>query len=134
MVITGSPFQIIPARGWPVPIQIALVAAGVMSLAAIVLLLLPESREYFRAIGDARRAEYAAKTGRGPAQPRPSLRSMLTAKPTVSLDKPEARDAARAQQRGARAKSRVESEAVARGAQLARERAKASKSRRTDNP
>lgn len=135
MVITASPFQVIPAHGWPLLIQVALVASGLMSIVAIFMLFMPDSRAYFRAIGDARRAEYAARNGRAPmpAQDKPSLRSMLTGRPTVSLDKPAARDELRAAQRGARSKSRVEADAVARGAQLARERAKSSKSRRTDS-
>ena len=138
MVITASPLQVIPPHGWPVLIQVGFVGSGVASIAAIVLLFLPESRAYFHGINDVRRAEYQVKTGATAGAPRPTLRSMFAPRPApggVSLDKPEAKAAReRVQQPGARAKSRSEAESVARGAQLARERAKAaSKSRRTEN-
>jgi hypothetical protein len=138
MVITASPLQVIPPHGWPVLIQVGFVGSGVMSILAIVLLFVPESRAYFHGINDVRRAEYAAKSGATPGAPRPSLRSMFAPRPQqgVSLDKPGAKatsTSARAQQPGAKSKSRAEADAVARGAELARQRAKAaSKSRRTD--
>lgn len=138
MVITASPLQVIPPKGWPVLIQVGFVGSGLMSIAAIVLLFLPESRAYFHGINDVRRGEYAARSGATPGAPRPSLRSMFSPRPPqqrqgVSLDKSPARAERRVQQPGAKSKSRTEVDSVARGAQLARERAKAaSKSRRTD--
>ncbi|MDT4938379.1 MAG: hypothetical protein QOG80_2050, partial [Pseudonocardiales bacterium] len=134
MVLAGGPLQVIPSSGWPPFIQITLVLAGVAAIAAIVLLFLPDSRAYFRAVAALRRGQYVAKQGGAATAPRPTLRSMFAPKPApVSLDKPRARAEASAAARGAKSKSRTEAEAVARGAQLARERAKASKSRRTDS-
>jgi hypothetical protein len=117
---------------------VSLVLSGVASIVAIVLLFLPESRVYFRAVGDLRRAEFAAKHGATPPPARGSLGGLFRPRPPapatsretgVSLDK-HAEAAGRP--RAAKAKSRTEAEAIARGAQLARERAKASKSRRTE--
>lgn len=141
MVITASPLQIIPPHGWPVLIQVGFVGSGAMSIAAIVLLFMPQSRAYFNAINEVRRAGYQVRSGGTAAAPRPSLRSMFAPRPPagggVSLDKPAAKSEPRdprVQQPGARSKSRAEADSVARGAQLARERAKAaSKSRRTEN-
>jgi hypothetical protein len=140
LVMTGGPFTIIPSKGLPVVPQVALVLSGAASIVTIVLLFLPDSRRYFREIAAARSG--AAAAAGGPARP-----GLLTA-----LFRPQPRPAPGSAKAGARnaggtgtsgreqvnlskapkAKARNDAEAVARGAELARSRAKASKSRRTE--
>lgn len=129
----GSPLSIIAlSGGGPVPLLVVTALAGLAALAAVVLLFLPESTRFF------------PRPGADPA--RPGLGSMFRARPIKERKPPPAtgprstaasRAAGRtaAAQRtpaGARAKLRADEAAVARGAQLARNRAKASKSRRTE--
>jgi len=124
MVLTGGPFTVIPAKGLPVVPQVALVLAGLASIVAIVLLFVPQSRAYFKQVSDLRRAAIPTGTrprlfGGASGEPKPI--------PTSGL---RSTAASRAQARSAKAKSRNDAEAIARGAELARNRAKASKSRR----
>jgi hypothetical protein len=156
MVMTGGPFSIIPARGFPVVPQTMAVLAGAASIVTIVMLFMPDSRQYFRAVST-RRTGATVEAG---AAPRPSLlgsllrpqpRSQPTAKaltakaptakaPTAkapTAKTPMGREAAEpanlpAPSKVTKAKGRADAEAVARGAELARSRAKASKSRRTE--
>ncbi|HJQ44342.1 MAG TPA: hypothetical protein VJ831_14735 [Jatrophihabitantaceae bacterium] len=133
MVLTGGPFTIIPAKGLPVVPQVSLVLAGVASLAALALLFFPDSRAYFREMAARRRGELQAIA---PDVPRPSLRSLFSTKPqaNVSLEKPPAPDEPpRTTSRAGKSKRRSDAEAVARGAELARARAKANKGRRSEN-
>jgi hypothetical protein len=136
MVTTGGPFSIVPAKGLPVVPQVSMVLAGIAAIAAIVLLFVPDSRDYFRAIAAQRRGPLAATPARAGAPPRPSLRSLLMpprqargAADPASRRRPSASDL-RTEARVAKAKQRSDADAVARGAELARARAKASKSRR----
>jgi hypothetical protein len=133
MIMTGGPFSVIPAHGLPVVPQVALVLSGIASIVAIVLLFLPDSREYFRAMS---RARSGAAAGAGaPARPglgalfRPRAPVERKPQPTAGL---RSSAASRAQARAAKSKTRNDAEAIARGADLARNRAKASKSRRTE--
>lgn len=140
MVLTGGPFALLPAHGLPIVPQVALVLSGVCSLAAIVALFLPDSRAYFKAISDARRVA----SGREPAparglgalfQPRPpAQRKPMPASGVRSsaASRANAKMAAKSPA-GTRAKTRADEAAVARGAALARSRAKSSKSRRTES-
>jgi hypothetical protein len=138
MVMTGGPLAVNPVRGLPVVPQIASVLAGVASIVAIVCLFLPESRKYFKAVAAAR----MAATGR---QPRAARGSLFAPRPSVQRKPPLASGlrssaASRGQAKvsnsgatsGSRSKALAHEAAVARGAELARSRAKASKSRRTE--
>ena len=141
MVMTLGPFAVIPVHGLPVLPQVAAVLSGVACIAAIVLLFLPESRGYFKAISAAR----AEAAGRG-AAPSRGLGSLFAPRPGAARKPPppsglRSTAASRANARlakgsgtaaGARAKARADEAAIARGAALARSRAKASKSRRTE--
>ena len=136
MLFTSLPFYVIPIQHFPAVPNMAGVIIGVASIAAIVLVFLfKPSQQYFR---DCREAALPPER-RG--QPRPSL--FGPRRPRAGLAGPGGRAAAaraaseRADVVGpggapkARAKVRSDAEAVARGAELARSRAKASKSRRT---
>jgi hypothetical protein len=140
MVLTGGPFNIVPAHGLPIVPQVSLVLAGLASLVAVVALFLPESRRYFKAISAAR----LAASGRS-AGPGRGLGALFTPKPRAerkpvpssglrssAASRGAAQVAATTNPAGARAKARAHQAAVARGAALARDRAKASKSRRTE--
>jgi hypothetical protein len=140
-LFTGPlPFYVIPTSGLPG----AVVAAGmVLGIASIVVLGLiffaPASTAYFRAC----RLANIPEELRG--QPRPGLGSLFgprrqqtrpgqPARPTrAARTRPAADDAAANRPAAAksRAKVRSDADAVAKGAELARSRAKASKSRRT---
>lgn len=138
MVMTGGPLAVNPVRGLPVVPQVASVLAGLASLVAIVCLFLPESRGYFKAIAAFR----MAAAGREPRAPRGSL---FAPRPSAQRQPPpgtglRSSAASRAQAKvanpgassGSRSKTRAQEAAVAHGAELARTRAKASKSRRTE--
>lgn len=132
---TLLPFRIIPASGEPVPVQIAAVAVGVLSIAVLVLIFLPkESIAYFRACREAN----VPPDRRG--QPRPGLGSLFAPRPRQAATSVRRTAPAESVRRPAetrpavpkaKAKVRTDSEAIAKGADLARARAKASKSRRT---
>jgi hypothetical protein len=137
MVMTGGPLAVNPVHGLPIVPQVASMLAGVASIVAIVLLFLPESRKYFKAVAAVR----AAATGR---QPR-ARGSLFAPRPRAERKPPPASGlrssaASRAQAKvsnasgtsGSRSKARAHEAAIAHGAELARSRAKASKSRRTE--
>lgn len=140
MVMTGGPLTVNPIHGLPILPQASLVLAGVASIVAIALLFVPQSRKYFRAISDARKVAMGREPGRGRG-----LGSLFAPKPAGQrkpppTSGPRSNAASRAQARvreggstsGARSKARQHEAAIAHGAELARNRAKASKSRRTE--
>jgi hypothetical protein len=138
MVMTGGPLAVNPVHGLPIVPQVASVLAGVASIVAIALLFVPESRKYFKAVIAFR----MAATGRQPRArgslfaPRPQgqrkpppasgLRSSAASRAQAKVANPGASS-------GSRSKARAHEAAVARGAELARSRAKASKSRRSES-
>jgi hypothetical protein len=144
LLFTELPFYVLPVSGFPMGARVAGVVVGAASILAILLIFIPKpSQQYFRACKE------AATPPELRGQPRPSLFGPRRQRP--GLAGPGGRAAAgRATQNArtapartqseapeesgpskARAKVRSDSEAVARGAELARSRAKASKSRRT---
>ena len=158
MVLTSVPLYIVPSMGWPSGIPVVAraggLAVGVFSIAAVLLIFGPrESQSYFRACREA-----SAPAG---GQPRPGLGALFgqrrgaagargagfggafgggsaadasagrrTTRPSAgTATRPAAtRPAAGGK---ARAKGRADADSVARGAELGRARAKASKSRRS---
>lgn len=133
---TLLPFRVIPAFGEPIPVQIAGVAVGVLSILALALIFFAkDSIAYFRACREAN----VPPERRG--QQRPGLSSLFAPRPprqaATSVGRTAQSEPARrpAETRPAvpkaKAKVRTDSEAIAKGADLARARAKASKSRRT---
>ena len=136
------PLYIIPTSGLPAPASAAGVILGAASIAALGLIFLaPASTAYFRAC----RLANVPEELRG--QPRPGLGSLFGPKRTAAGRQPAGRQpgarqsaaAARASSAEAnrpaagkaKAKVRSDTDAVAKGAELARSRAKASKSRRS---
>jgi len=137
MFLTGGPLDLLQlSTNLPGPLKLLYALSAASALAAIVLLFLPESRAYFHAVSDLRRQQYANRYGPRPAAaPRPSLRTLFAPRMSPQSDagqqaQPTAPDKPTAS--GAKSKSRAEAEAIERGARMARERAKASKSRRTE--
>lgn len=135
MFLTGGPLDALQlSTGLPGAIKVLYALSAVSALAAIVLLFTSESRAYFHAVSEARRQQFASRYGPRPATQRPSLRTMFAPRPPVQSDAPQpaASSPAKPAASGGKAKSRSDAEAIERGARLARERAKASKSRRTE--
>lgn len=130
---TAVPFYVRPTSGLPVPAQIAGVVIGVASIATILLIFIPPtSQRYFKECREANMPEEMRGKPRaglgglfGPKRPRGTA---ATAPPTRPAGTPAASRPAAPK---AKAKVRSDTDAVARGAELARARAKASKSRRT---
>ncbi len=139
-VLMGVMFgSFIPISGAPGLLNASHVAGGLCALAALILLFLPASRRYFRECK-------GAVTAAGGAD-RPRLRDLFNpggsrggatrtaSTPRVSTTK-QSTDSGEESlanvMNKTRAKTRSDDAAVAKGAQLARQRAKASKSRRTD--
>lgn len=127
----GSPIGLVElASGGPAALRTVSAIAGAASITAIVLLLRPEAKSFFDAISPRPAA----------AADRPSLGSLLGPRPPVSRtpagSKPAttkpANDSAPKDVRSPKSKSRNDADAIARGAELARNRAKAAKSRRTE--
>jgi len=129
----GSPLTVLAlGEGGPVPLLVFSGLAGLASLAVIVLLYLPESTKFFP---QTERRSGSARGLGGLFAPRP--RAQRKPLPASGLRSSAAsRAAPRASAKGGvgavRAKGRADEAAVARGAALARSRAKASKSRRTE--
>ncbi len=138
LVLTSTPFYVIPVVGWPILPQAASVVAGVGAIAALVLTFLPTSMQYFRQCRDA----MVPPELRG--QPRPSLFGSRRQRPGGGLGslanagRPATRPAATrpgpaaASSTRSKAKVRSDADAIAKGAELARSRAKASKPRRSE--
>ncbi len=131
-VFTGLPFQVKPATGLPTGSQIAGVTVGIAAIAAVVLVFAPKpSQLYFRACREANTPEELRGQPRpglgslfGPKRPRGAEASTPAPARTAAPDRPAAAPKSKA-------KVRSDSDAIAKGAELARSRAKASKSRRT---
>ncbi|HZZ97935.1 MAG TPA: hypothetical protein VFE19_12995 [Jatrophihabitantaceae bacterium] len=133
-VFTGLPLQVIPTAGLPSGPQAAAVVVGVAAIATLLLVFIPKpSLAYFKACREANIPEEL----RG--QPRPGLGSLFGPKrprgaAAATKTAPAARPSAPERPASApksKAKVRSDSDAIAKGAELARSRAKASKSRRT---
>jgi hypothetical protein len=130
------PFYVRPTSGLPVPAQIAGVVIGVASIAVILLIFIPPtSQRYFKECREANMPEEMRGKPRaglgslfGPKASRRAAAPTATAPPARAASTPAA---ARPGAPKARAKVRSDTDAVAKGAELARARAKASKSRRT---
>jgi hypothetical protein len=137
LVLTQIPLWVIPTSGWPVFAAASSVLAGVASIAALIAVFLPPSAAYFRACREAS----VPPELRG--QPRPGLGSLLRPRPPGGA-RPGGGTAATRPARGAvaaptrpsnsraKAKVRADAEAVAKGAELARTRAKSGKTRRPE--
>jgi hypothetical protein len=138
--MTNGPFAIIPQHHLPETVVLPWVLSGFAWIAVVVLLFLPASSRYFRA------CKQATQGAAGGAR-RPGLRDMFmprgvagtaggtsgrTAGPSSPSDTAEQANTARDASGRARAKVRADEAAIAKGAELARSRAKASKSRKTD--
>ncbi len=136
VVLTALPFYVIPVSGWPVLPKVSGVLTGVAAIASLVLVFVPASSAYFRQCRDAMtppelRGQPKKGLGAlfGPRPPR-AARPRAGA-PTGAAQRPAA--ARNVSSSRSRAKVRSDADSVARGAELARSRAKASKSRRTDS-
>lgn len=131
---TQLPFYVVPISGLPVPSQVAGVILGAASIAAILLIFVPPaSSKYFRACREANvppelRGQPRPGLGSlfGPKRPRPAPGGRPAEKPVAQRPAQTRPGAPKS-----KAKVRADTEAVAKGAELARSRAKASKSRRT---
>lgn len=129
LVLTSGPLAVVPVSGWPLLPKAAGVGMGVASIVVIVLILLPASMAYFRACKEATRPAGAA--------PRPGLAALFRPRPPANAQRPSSPPPASSAAREAlpvrrtpKAKVRADAESAAKGAELARARAKASKSRR----
>lgn len=134
LYFTGAIVGLYPPYGLPGWIQGAGVVMGVAALAALVLIFTPPSLAYARACKEStlppeRRGQPRPKLF-GP-RPAPAPRTTATAARSAAANRTAARPSSAAAGK-AKAKARNDAEAVARGAELARTRARASKSRRTD--
>lgn len=133
MVLTSGPAMLVPRGSLPTVPAVLLVLIGVASTAAIVLLLVPESARYFK---ECKAVNNAGRAGGG------LFGSRLAPGGAAAATRPASRPVARASARphaakpaGAaktKAKARTDEAAVAKGAELARSRAKSNKSRRTE--
>jgi hypothetical protein len=132
LFFTGGLGGIVPPFGFPGLIQGTGVVVGVAALVSIALVFSPPSIAYARACRD------AALPPELRGQPRPKLFGPRpTPASTRAGARPTTRPAARPSNTStggnrAKSKARNDAEAVARGAELARSRARSSKSRRTD--
>lgn len=147
---TNGPLTVLPIADYPGPLSVVRTLMGLSSLAAIVLMFLPASSQYFRDCKAANRPAGApVRPGRGalfggggastrpsagrPAAARPGLLGSLFApRPAPGSAPDRAADPTAPPRPRSKAKVRAEADAVAKGADLARTRAKASKSRRTE--
>jgi hypothetical protein len=152
-VLTEGPFYVIPTHGWPSMPKTFSVIYGLASILTIILLLMPASNEYFRACklianpnGPARGGLGAlfggprnagARTGTGARGGTGAAAARTARPPRNATTRPAAASPGGAQARGAQAragqKAKAREASVAKGADLARTRAKAaSKSRKTE--
>lgn len=131
----GFPYLLSVGGNLPGSFKVATFVAAAAMLAAVVLCQLRPSVEHFALSrpthkGPARRGLFAPRTpprsaAGGPASQAPRKKSVLT---SSAADRGEEY----VQKQRAKKRSTANAEAVAKGAELARSRAKASKSRRTD--
>jgi hypothetical protein len=105
--------------------------AGFASVAVIVLLFRPDATQFFAARSPRPAAAAGRPAGLGglfrPGPPRERKPAPTTGVRSTAASRAEAR-----LDKVAKAKSRNDAEAIARGAELARSRAKAAKSRRSE--
>ncbi len=128
MVFNGGPLAVVPISGYPGLLNGLRIVTGLVWLAVLVLLFVPDSRAYFKACR-------AATMPDGVPPTRPGLGSLFGGRfapqppstPSTALPA-----AARPNAPRQKAKTRSDEAAIAKGAELARNRAKASKSRRSD--
>jgi hypothetical protein len=159
IILTSGPFYVMPVSGWPAVPKVAGVLMGVSSIAAIVLLLVPSSMKYFRDVREANRPAGAATAGQAGRPGGMGLGSLFAPRPrgggglfapripqangtareskatgaSAPSDATAPSDSAAARTRSKpKAKLRTDEAAIARGASIARNRAKAAKSRRTE--
>lgn len=136
LILLGIPYSIIPTWGLPLVAQTAGVVSGIASILMIVLVFLPPSLRYFRECRDA----LTPPELRG--QPRPGLGSLFKPRPPAgaagaagtraTATRPAATRPAKTSASKAKAKVRSDADAIAKGAELARTRAKSSKTRRSE--
>jgi hypothetical protein len=131
-VLVGAPMSILSVgSGLPAGFSVANVAIGVTSIASIALLFTPQSRGYFRACRDAVAATLPPRPARSGGlfgSKRPAQETPKVAPKERVEDEPEEAPA-----RPSLEKKRHDAESVAKGASLARSRAKAAaKSRRME--
>ena len=132
----GSPIGLVElASGGPVALRTTSAIAGAASIMAIVLLLRPEAKAFFDSVAPSASA-VSDRPGLGSLfRPRPPVnRTPATTKPaaTKSVNDSAAAPKDTNSARSPKAKSRADTESVARGAELARIRAKAAKSRKSE--
>lgn len=141
--MTNGPFAIIPQHHLPATVAVPWVLTGFAWIAIVVLLFMPTSSAYFRACkratapagATARRPglrDLFMPRGTAPAGSASSRASTARAGSSGSDDTSQSPPAGRDPSGRARAKVRADEAAIAKGADLARSRAKASKSRRPD--
>jgi cytochrome c oxidase subunit IV len=137
IVLTRAPFSVIPQKGLPPAYEAVTVFLGVVSLATLVLLFVPASAAYFRAarasITPAGAAPRPGGFGSLFGPRRPPVRAAAgtaTSSPAPATGAGDGPGAVAKPPSRAKAKVRADAEAVARGADLARTRAKANKTRR----
>jgi hypothetical protein len=123
----GSPIGLIQyAFSGPAVLRAFGALAGLASIFGIVLLLRPEAKAFFEAVSP-RPAGAIERPGLGGLfRPRPPVNRTPAAKSDVEKAAPTG------SAKAPKAKTRNDAEAVARGAELARTRAKAAKSRKTE--
>ncbi|HEU5006903.1 MAG TPA: hypothetical protein VFT67_08025 [Jatrophihabitantaceae bacterium] len=141
IVLTSGPLAVVPVHGWPMLPKVAGVLMGAASIAVIVLIVLPRSMNYFRDCKIASRGEgAAARPGlgglfgpRSATAQRGAASGAAAAKRaqrSAAQSQPHTAEAANPARARSKAKVRADAEAVAKGAELARARQKAGKSRR----
>ena len=125
----GSPLSLfVIGTNTPGVLKALQVLAGLASIAVIVLLLMPASAAYFRETGAAMRAARGqAPAARGADG---GFGGLFAPRARPSAPAAPASDAAAPPRARSKAKVRTDAEAIAKGAELARARAKASKSRK----
>ena len=123
VAFAGTPLSLLYfASSWPIALRIMIVLAGASSLVALFAVFQRPSNQYFDAVSP----RPVMPAGRG------GLFRPRTAAPPKSQQPsgPRSSAASRGEARVAKSKSRNDAESIARGAELARTRAKAAKSRR----
>jgi len=134
LVLFQTPLYVMPSvsAGLPVPYRVATFVMGLAALATLVLLFVPTSSAYFRACRAATLPAGAPPRAGGFGSLFGPRRAAASSAPpsTPAVADPEATTAPGKAPSRTKAKVRSDTEAIARGAELARTRAKASKTRR----
>lgn len=139
MLFTQSPLYVRPLKNWPAAASALGVILGVASILAIVFLFVPQSTAYFRACKQALHPD-GVPPSRGLAgmfgqRTTPAPRPAANRRGAAATNRGTAASASATETTStvrSKAKVRSDEAAVAKGADLARNRAKASKSRRTE--